>query len=125
MPGQSYGMLLRSFRKNRRQRLSDVANLANIDVSYLSRIERGGRAIPSAQVQDAIASALVLTPDERRQLDQADQVLDLRSILSIGPNRGQVIIMVVNAKDATRLLGADIFNLASPLTTIYKKENAM
>ncbi len=126
MATQQYGALIRSFRKNRHKRLSDVAIAAGVDISYLSRIERGDRHVPSIQLQIAIANALMLTQDEKEQLNQANQSDDL-NCGSIFPNnlaRGQVVVMLMNVKDAMRFLGTDILNQTILIST-HKKENSM
>ena len=46
-------------------RRAELATLSGISVEYLTRIEQGRDTNPSAQVLQALADALLLTPDER------------------------------------------------------------
>jgi transcriptional regulator with XRE-family HTH domain len=58
----SFGELLRGERLKRGKRLVDVARKASIDHAYLSRMERGQRPPPSADILDQIITALGIEP---------------------------------------------------------------
>jgi transcriptional regulator with XRE-family HTH domain len=49
-------------------RREEVAQLANVSVTYYTFLEQGRQARPSGQVLDALAAALRMTPAERRYL---------------------------------------------------------
>jgi transcriptional regulator with XRE-family HTH domain len=49
-------------------RREEVAQLANVSVTYYTFLEQGRQARPSEQVLDALAAALRMTPAERRYL---------------------------------------------------------
>ena len=54
-------------RRVRGLRREELAELAGVSADYYARLEQG-RAQPSSEVLDAVASALELTPDERQHL---------------------------------------------------------
>src|SRR5215218_3660084 len=49
-------------------RREEVAHLAGVSVDYLTRLEQGRAASPSASVLDAVARTLRLSDDERAHL---------------------------------------------------------
>ncbi|MBD0693426.1 helix-turn-helix domain-containing protein [Streptomyces sp. CBMA123] len=58
----------RQFRRTPGLRREEVAELAGISADYLVRLEQGRGPRPSAEVVDALARALRLSPDERGYL---------------------------------------------------------
>ena len=59
-----FGNLLRGFRKRARMSQSALAEAANIDKSYVSRLESGEREVTSRSLALTLASALGLSPSE-------------------------------------------------------------
>ena len=54
-------------------RREEVAQLAGMSTDYYARLEQGLSTNASEQVQDALATALRLTPDERAHLHHLDR----------------------------------------------------
>jgi transcriptional regulator with XRE-family HTH domain len=125
MANQNYGALLRWFRKKRAKRLSEVASLAGIDLSYLCRIERGERAKPSASIHSALIGALGLSTEEISLLEQPQQDAGIASLLSLAPGKKQVVVMVMDIKDAKSLLGESMANQIVLATMTKTKEPIM
>lgn len=104
-----YGPLLRSFRRAKELRLLDVAATAGIDLSYLSRIERGTRLIPSKKVRTRIYDALRLNADEMLEAENMVGTKAANTIFNAPLGAGKMILMVLNVKDAEQLLAeADV-----------------
>lgn len=101
----SYGFHLRSLRKQRQKSIAWVADQANLNVTYLSRVETGKRPIPAMPVRAALAVALGLTTAEIQNLENtlagAYSIFEHASRLP-----GQVVVMVMNHADAQLLLTA-------------------
>ncbi|MBC3932613.1 helix-turn-helix domain-containing protein [Undibacterium curvum] len=100
----SFGELLRSLRKKKKMRLQDVASRADIDLSYLSRIELGARPAPKKSIRHAIYEVLVL---EKAEIDQAEASVSYKptnSIFRAPLSGGKMLLMVVNIKDIGKLL---------------------
>jgi transcriptional regulator with XRE-family HTH domain len=68
---KTYGSVLRSLRKKRQLRISDVADLVGLHTSYLSRIETGEKRVPPERVKRALCDALKLTKAEINDLQSA------------------------------------------------------
>ena len=71
-----FGNHLRELREKQKLLLRELAASLNMDVAYLSKIERGNRAARKEQV---IAFAKALQEDEKELLQfwMADQIVDL------------------------------------------------
>lgn len=65
---ESVGLTTGSRRRSEGLRREEVAQLANVSPTWYAYLEQGRRINPSAEVLDALATALVLTADERRYL---------------------------------------------------------
>lgn len=62
------GLLPGNRRRTRGLRREEVAGIANIGLSWYTRLEQGRDIRPSVGVLESLASALKLTPNERRHL---------------------------------------------------------
>lgn len=62
------GLLPGNRRRTRGLRREEVAAIANIGLSWYTRLEQGRDIRPSVGVLESLASALKLTPNERRHL---------------------------------------------------------
>ncbi|MCP1132519.1 helix-turn-helix transcriptional regulator [Paenibacillus polysaccharolyticus] len=62
------GLLPGNRRRTRGLRREEVAGIANIGLSWYTRLEQGRDIRPSVGVLESLASALQLTPNERRHL---------------------------------------------------------
>ena len=100
---------MRSLRREKGLRLRDVAAAADIDLSYLSRIERGTRLIPSKKIRTGIYTALNLSAGEMLKAEECVGKKEANTIFSAPLGAGKMILMVLNVKDAEKLLAdADI-----------------
>lgn len=122
MPAHSYGELLRNFRATRKKSLEAVAQTAGINLSYLSRIERGMRAVPSLAVRNSIAAALNLTEEENRLLDISNQQIKIER--GTAQRQGEVMVLIMNIKDAKRLIQMDAWSRAI-FCAVQEKGSAM
>ena len=65
---RSFQELLVAHRKTQRLSQSELARRAGVSPSYINRLERGERDLPSRKVAQAIADALDLEADDRNLL---------------------------------------------------------
>lgn len=70
---RTYGSVLRSLRKKRELRISDVAKLVGLHTSYISRIELGEKRVPSERIRQALYDALKLT---KKEIDDLQSMID-------------------------------------------------
>jgi transcriptional regulator with XRE-family HTH domain len=122
VPAHSYGELLRSFRATRKKSLEAVAKIAGINLSYLSRIERGMRALPSLAVRNSIAAALNLTEEENRLLEISNQQIKMER--GTAQRQGEVMVLIMNIKDAKKLIQLDAGGRAT-FCALQEKGHAM
>ncbi len=121
----SFGPLLRSARRAKEMKLQDVANSAHIDLSYLSRIERGTRLAPSRNVRTAIYGALNLSADEICEAEAAVGKKAANTIFSAPLGPGKMIVIVLNSKDLGRLLSDADTGLEKAISHLNLKELEM
>lgn len=70
------GERIRELREERGYALADLAQRANISISYLSEIERGAKK-PSLRTMDRIADALNVNKSQLVQIDEGEQSVGL------------------------------------------------
>lgn len=121
----SYGVRLRSFRRERGMRLKDVAVSVQIDLSYLSRIERGTRLIPSHKVRTAIYDVLKLNAAQICELEATVGKKATNTIFSAPLGAGKMILMVLNVKDAEQLLSEADTGIETFISRLQLKEYEM
>lgn len=89
---EQVGLTSQGRRRTPGLRREEVAQLANIGVSWYTSIEQGKNVRPSHQVLESLASALTLSEDERRYLfmlskcDEIDEV-EIDKEISLGLER--------------------------------------
>ena len=98
--GQStveFGVLLKGLREARRVSQSKLAERADFDHSYVSRLESGAR-MPTRDAVERLASALTLSQSEEDGLLAAAGFLprDVSSLLSDEPVLGEVLDLLQN-----------------------------
>lgn len=86
-----FGRLLRSHRQSRRMSMTKLAALSDIDHSYVSRIESGGR-IPHPKTIRKLSDALDLSADEFNALFFAANRVDIGN--QAGPNAARVAMAI-------------------------------
>jgi transcriptional regulator with XRE-family HTH domain len=92
-----FGVLLKGVREGRRVSQSKLAERADFDHSYVSRLESGAR-MPTRDAVERLAQALELTPHEQDALLAAAGFLprDVASLLSDEPAIGEVLDLLQN-----------------------------
>lgn len=90
--GADFGGLLKTTRENRRISQSKLAERADFDHSYVSRLESGAR-MPTRDAVERLATALTLCQAEEDSLLAAAGFLprDVSSLLSDEPVLGEVL----------------------------------
>jgi transcriptional regulator with XRE-family HTH domain len=90
-----FGVLLKRLRENRRVSQSKLAERADFDHSYVSRLESGAR-MPTRDAVERLARALVLTQAESDALLASAGFLprDVASLLSDEPVLGEVLVLL-------------------------------
>jgi transcriptional regulator with XRE-family HTH domain len=71
-----FGEYIRSLREKRNMLLREMAANLNMDVAYLSKIERGNRTARREQVED-LAKVLNKNKDELLNLWMADKIVNM------------------------------------------------
>lgn len=96
-PTVAFGVLLKGFREARRVSQSKLAERAEFDHSYVSRLESGSRT-PTREAVERLAVALELTQGEQDGLLAAAGFLprDVSSLLSDEPVIGEVLDLLQN-----------------------------
>jgi transcriptional regulator with XRE-family HTH domain len=92
-----FGRLLKGFREARRVSQSKLAERADFDHSYVSRLESGSRT-PTREAVERLAAALGLAQNEQDALLAAAGFLprDVSSLLSDEPAIGEVLDLLQN-----------------------------
>jgi len=92
-----FGVLLKAVREARRVSQSKLAERADFDHSYVSRLESGAR-MPTREAVERLAGALDLSPHEQDALLAAAGFLprDVASLLSDEPAIGEVLDLLQN-----------------------------
>lgn len=92
-----FGVLLKAVREGRRVSQSKLAERADFDHSYVSRLESGAR-MPTRDAVERLALALELSPYEQDALLAAAGFLprDVASLLSDEPAIGEVLDLLQN-----------------------------
>lgn len=67
-PAAPFADLLAHFRQRAQLSQSDLGRLADVNASYINRLESGERRVPTPAVADALARALQLAPEETYRL---------------------------------------------------------
>jgi transcriptional regulator with XRE-family HTH domain len=95
--GADFGGLLKALREVRRISQSKLAERADFDHSYVSRLESGAR-MPTREAVERLASALALAQVEEDGLLAAAGFLprDVSSLLSDEPVLGEVLDLLQN-----------------------------
>lgn len=95
--GMEFGGLLKSMREARRISQSKLAERADFDHSYVSRLESGAR-MPTREAVERLAAALNLAQTEEDSLLAAAGFLprDVSSLLSDEPVLGEVLDLLQN-----------------------------
>ena len=95
--GAEFGVLLKGLREGRRVSQSKLAERAEFDHSYVSRLESGAR-MPTREAVERLAVALDLSPGEQDSLLAAAGFLprDVASLLSDEPVIGEVLDLLQN-----------------------------
>jgi transcriptional regulator with XRE-family HTH domain len=95
--GADFGGLLKAMREARRISQSKLAERADFDHSYVSRLESGAR-MPTRDAVERLASALTLAQSEEDGLLAAAGFLprDVSSLLSDEPVLGEVLDLLQN-----------------------------
>ena len=104
--GADFGGLLKAMREARRISQSKLAERADFDHSYVSRLESGAR-MPTRDAVERLASALTLAQSEEDGLLAAAGFLprDVSSLLSDEPVLGEVLDLLQNDSRAGRISG--------------------
>ncbi len=123
MSAQSYGCILRQLRTTRKKSLTEIAKLAGLDISYLSRIETGARSVPAESIRTSIARALELSQEETRLLEESNHSRTLRE--KVVQQEGEVMVMVMNVKDAKKLIRYDHRRRAALWVQYLEAEESM
>lgn len=91
-PGAEFGVLLKRFREARRVSQSKLAERADFDHSYVSRLESGAR-MPTRDAVERLGRALGLAQSEQDPLLASAGFLprDVASLLSDEPVLGEVL----------------------------------
>lgn len=88
-------------------RLLDLSRLADLDVSYLSRIETGVRPVPDLEVCNAIHMALKLTPSEEETLlEVAAEARRRKEAHLLAMDKEGAEVFTVHKRDILRFLKA-------------------
>ena len=92
-----FGVLLKQLRESRRVSQSKLAERADFDHSYVSRLESGAR-MPTREAVDRLAEALGLAPNQQDSLLASAGFLprDVASLLSDEPAIGEVLDLLQN-----------------------------
>jgi transcriptional regulator with XRE-family HTH domain len=95
--GADFGGLLKTMREGRRVSQSKLAERADFDHSYVSRLESGAR-MPTRDAVERLATALTLSQTEEDGLLAAAGFLprDVSSLLSDEPVLGEVLDLLQN-----------------------------
>lgn len=95
--GADFGGLLKTMREGRRVSQSKLAERADFDHSYVSRLESGAR-MPTRDAVERLATALSLSQTEEDGLLAAAGFLprDVSSLLSDEPVLGEVLDLLQN-----------------------------
>lgn len=95
--GADFGAVLKRFRESRRVSQSKLAERADFDHSYVSRLESGAR-MPTREAVERLAEALQLDHNSRDALLAAAGFLprDVASLLSDEPVVGAVLDLLQN-----------------------------
>ena len=95
--GADFGGLLKTMREGRRVSQSKLAEHADFDHSYVSRLESGAR-MPTRDAVERLAAALTLSQTEEDGLLAAAGFLprDVSSLLSDEPVLGEVLDLLQN-----------------------------
>ncbi len=95
--GADFGAVLKRFRESRRVSQSKLAERADFDHSYVSRLESGAR-MPTREAVERLAEALQLDQNSRDALLAAAGFLprDVASLLSDEPVVGAVLDLLQN-----------------------------
>jgi len=90
-----FGVLLKRLRENRRVSQSKLAERADFDHSYVSRLESGAR-MPTRDAVERLGGALALTQPELDSLLASAGFLprDVASLLSDEPILGEVLVLL-------------------------------
>ncbi len=92
-----FGVLLKRLRESRRVSQSKLAERADFDHSYVSRLESGAR-MPTREAVDRLSEALGLLPNQQDTLLASAGFLprDVASLLSDEPAIGEVLDLLHN-----------------------------
>src|SRR5690242_18233676 len=69
----SFGDLLRRYRQAAALTQEELAERANLSVPAISQLERGARQYPYRSTMQALAHALLLSPEQHAAFDQASR----------------------------------------------------
>ena len=115
------GIYIRRLREQKNLKMSDLANLAGIDKSILSRIERGQTRSLHQSNLEALAQALEVSPEFLRDLANRPATPPPPSVVKM-MSRSAAKPRPDNLKDAMRLLIENIKSASTPSEQSHAKD---